>query len=287
MLAATGSTIDAAIRSPSSANTRSDRLDVVERHRERVARGALGHARRARDPERRHAAPGSLREQRVRVPVVAALELQDQVPPGASSGQPDRAHGRLGAARHEPDHLDRGHRGDDAFGELDLELGRARRTWSRATPPPVRHRRSRAARDRTAARPTTAPDRRSAGRRRRRGRRPRRGRRTAGFRLPRRTPAPASSPRRGSRAWPAGTAPRSGSRAGQDDSQSAASFAWYVRIRSAPARRIDVSISSTTRAFVEPAVLRGRLHHRVLAARRCTRPSGTASGPCARRITSR
>ena len=124
MFAATGSTIAAAIRSPVLGEHPVDRCEVVERHRERVARGALGHARRPGDPERRHAAPGSLREQRVRVPVVAALELQDEVPSRTSAREADRAHRGLGAARHEPDHLDRGHRGDDPFGELDLELGR-------------------------------------------------------------------------------------------------------------------------------------------------------------------
>ena len=124
MFAATGSTMTAAIVSPCSAKTFPSASTSLKRHRERVARRTLGHARRAGDPERRHAAPRTLREQRVRVPVVAALELHDEIAPGETSCQTDRAHRRFGPARDEPDHLDRRHRARDPFGELDLELGR-------------------------------------------------------------------------------------------------------------------------------------------------------------------
>ena len=56
MFAATGSTIDRGDPIAVLGEHPVDRVEVVERHHERVARGALGHARRARDPERRDAA---------------------------------------------------------------------------------------------------------------------------------------------------------------------------------------------------------------------------------------
>ena len=76
MFAATGSTATSAISLAALGEHGSHRVEVVVRHGERVLRGALGHAGRAGDAERREPAAAALREQRVRVPVVAALELQ-------------------------------------------------------------------------------------------------------------------------------------------------------------------------------------------------------------------
>ena len=63
---------------------------------ERVARGALGHAGRARDAERRGAGAGG-DEQAVGVAVVAAVELDDLVAAGEAAREAQRAHRRLGA----------------------------------------------------------------------------------------------------------------------------------------------------------------------------------------------
>ena len=124
MFAATGSTMTAAIVSPRSAKTfpsASTSLNgtvSVSRAAPSVTPGEPG------IPNVATPLPRTLREQRVRVPVVAALELHDEVAPGEASRQADRAHRRFGPARDEPDHLDRRHRGRDPFGELDLALGR-------------------------------------------------------------------------------------------------------------------------------------------------------------------
>ena len=149
MFAATGSTMTAAIVSPCSAKTfpsASTSLKgtvSVSRAAPSVTPGEPGIPNVA-------AAPRTLREQRVRVPVVAALELHDEIAPGEASCQTDRAHRRFGPARDEPDHLDRRHRARDPFGELDLALGR------RAERGPARRRLPAASmisvsRDRTAA----------------------------------------------------------------------------------------------------------------------------------------
>ena len=52
--------------------------------------------------------------------VVAALELDDEVPPGRGAGHPERAHRRLGPAVDEADALDRRHPARDYLGETDL-----------------------------------------------------------------------------------------------------------------------------------------------------------------------
>ena len=62
--------------------------------------------------------------QRVGVAVVAAGELDDSISARERAGQPNRAHRRLRARRHEPHLLDRRDCVDDLRGELDLRLGR-------------------------------------------------------------------------------------------------------------------------------------------------------------------
>jgi hypothetical protein len=64
------------------------------------------------------------------VAVVAAGELHDLAAPGEAAGQPDGAHGGLGAAVDQAHLLDRPDALDDALGELDL--ARARRAEARA-----------------------------------------------------------------------------------------------------------------------------------------------------------
>ena len=98
MLAATGSTITQATRSSSSGTTLYGATTVS-------ATAAARHAGRAGQPEGGHAAPAA-GQQPVGVPVVAAGELDDPVPAGEAAGHPDRAHGRLGARRHQPHLLD-------------------------------------------------------------------------------------------------------------------------------------------------------------------------------------
>ena len=79
------------------------------------------------DRLRRDARAG-LDEQAVRVAVVGAGELDDQVATGRRARQAERAHDRLGARRGEAQPLHRRHRGADRLAELDLErVGRAER----------------------------------------------------------------------------------------------------------------------------------------------------------------
>ena len=94
---------------------------VVGQHQRRGG-GRGGHAGGAGHGEGGEPGPG-LREQRVDVAVVAAGELHDELAAGEAAGQPDRGHGGLGAAGHEPDLLRRGP-ADDRLGELDLGPGR-------------------------------------------------------------------------------------------------------------------------------------------------------------------
>ena len=69
-------------------------------------------------------------EQRIRMAVVAARELEDPVAPCGGASEPDRAHRRLGAGGDEAHQLQRRNRVDQLLGELDLALGR--RAESRA-----------------------------------------------------------------------------------------------------------------------------------------------------------
>ena len=61
-------------------------------------------------------------EQRVHVAVVAAGELHDLGAAGEAAGEPDRGHGRLGTAGHQPHLLDGLDPGHDLLGERDLAL---------------------------------------------------------------------------------------------------------------------------------------------------------------------
>ena len=62
-----------------------------------------------------------LDQQRINMSVVAAFKLDDFVPPGEPSCQPDAAHRRLGAAVDHPHSFDRGNEITDHFRHFHLE----------------------------------------------------------------------------------------------------------------------------------------------------------------------
>jgi hypothetical protein len=123
MFPTTGSTITAAIWSPRVGEERPQGALVVEAQGERRLRGPLGDTSGVGGAEGREAA-ARLHQQVIGVPVVAALELHQQIAAREAARRADRAHRRLGAARHAAQHLDRGVQLLDALGEADLELGR-------------------------------------------------------------------------------------------------------------------------------------------------------------------
>lgn len=67
--------------------------------------------------ESQHARP-RLHQQAVAVTVVAAFELDDGIASGEAAGQPDRAHGGLGAGRYQAHHVHAGHPLHQQFGQL-------------------------------------------------------------------------------------------------------------------------------------------------------------------------
>jgi hypothetical protein len=79
-------------------------------------------ARRARVAEGEGARAG-LDEQRVGVAVIAALELDDELPAGEAACEPERGHGGLGAGGDEAHELERGHEAAEELGELHLGFG--------------------------------------------------------------------------------------------------------------------------------------------------------------------
>ena len=117
-----------------------DRLDgrgVVVGGEQRLRGEGGGHAGRVRQPEGGDAGAGS-GQQAVRVAVVAALELHDQIAPGGGAGEPQRAHHRLGPGVDEAHHLHRGQRLDDQLRQL--QLGLRRRAEGGAARRRLRHR---------------------------------------------------------------------------------------------------------------------------------------------------
>ena len=102
-----------------------DRVEVVVPRRDREAGERGGDAGRAGDAERRDA--GARRdEERVRVPVVAARELQDEVAARGGAREAHGAHRGLRPRGHEAHLLHRRQRHRDALGQLDLAArGRA------------------------------------------------------------------------------------------------------------------------------------------------------------------
>jgi len=83
---------------------------------------SLGHAARIGDAERGDAGAG-LDKQRIHVTVIAAFELNDEVPAGEAARQTNGGHGGLRAGVDQAHHFHGGHSVADGFGELDLGLG--------------------------------------------------------------------------------------------------------------------------------------------------------------------
>ena len=81
-----------------------DAVHIIERRRQRQRGERRRHARRIGKPERRDAGARA-HEKAVAVPVIAAVELEEQVASRRGARDTERAHRRLGAARHEPQHL--------------------------------------------------------------------------------------------------------------------------------------------------------------------------------------
>ena len=96
----------------------SNPVNIVERQNRGVFRIVVGDARARRDTQRRRARPGC-DQQSVGMAVVAAFKLDDPVPTGMSSRQPNGAHGRFRSRVHQPDLLNRRQR----FADFASELG--------------------------------------------------------------------------------------------------------------------------------------------------------------------
>jgi hypothetical protein len=99
---------------------RVDRRHAVVAREQRL----LGHWRRdtgaGRDTQRHRAGPG-FHQERIGVPVIAALELDDQLAPRERPRDADGAHRRFSAGADETHTLQRWHQRADAFAELVLE----------------------------------------------------------------------------------------------------------------------------------------------------------------------
>ena len=104
-------------------NRASHVVRVVVRADDGVRGGSRRHAGRRRDPECRDPGPGR-GKQRVGVTVVAARELEDAIATGDTTGEPERAHGRLGSGGDEAHLLHRRHGVGDLLGERHLAFGR-------------------------------------------------------------------------------------------------------------------------------------------------------------------
>ena len=97
-------------------------LGIVEGHHDGLGRGFGGNAGRAWAALGGHARAGR-GQQAVGVAVVAAGELDDQVPPGGTPGQPDGGHAGLGTGGDQAHQLRRLHPGADGLGQFDLGRG--------------------------------------------------------------------------------------------------------------------------------------------------------------------
>jgi hypothetical protein len=101
---------------------------VIHGFRAVVGQGNGGIAERLGDAARIGDAQGGdsragLHQQRIHVAVVAAFELDDQVPPGEAARHANGGHGGLGARVDQPDHFYRRDGVADGFGQLDFRLG--------------------------------------------------------------------------------------------------------------------------------------------------------------------
>jgi len=97
--------------------------DVVVVEHDGLCRHFGRYAGRGRVAEGECAGAG-LHQQEVGMAVVAAFELDEFAAPGETARQTDRAHGRLGAGRHQPHLLDAGYELGDARGDGQFGFGR-------------------------------------------------------------------------------------------------------------------------------------------------------------------
>ena len=93
---------------------------VVKGQRMREARDLLGHAGRAGNAERGHTGT-RFHQQAIRVAVIAAFELDDELAPGGRASQPDGRHGRFRARTDKAHLLDGGIACDDSFGQVGFD----------------------------------------------------------------------------------------------------------------------------------------------------------------------
>src|SRR6185436_7310012 len=99
-----------------------DRVEIVVWCYERVRHCSRRDSRRIRQPQRRDTGPcGS--KQRVRMPVIASVELEHRTTSGGGSRKTYCAHDRLRTRAHEPEHLYRWKDADDPLHQAQLELG--------------------------------------------------------------------------------------------------------------------------------------------------------------------
>ena len=96
-----------------------DRGEVVVRKREGQVGDLIRHSSRAGNAERGHARP-RFHQQAVRMAVIAALKLDDDIAPGSGTSQADGRHGGLGSGTDEAHLLDRREARDDALGQVGL-----------------------------------------------------------------------------------------------------------------------------------------------------------------------
>ena len=122
MLPGLASVITAAISSPNRANTSSTAGMLL--YGNTIVSAAAAPVTPGEDGRPSVATPEpGVGQQRVAVAVVAAGELDDLGAAGVPAGQPDRAHGGLGAGVDQPQPVDRGHPADDLGGQLGLGRG--------------------------------------------------------------------------------------------------------------------------------------------------------------------
>ena len=165
MFAATGSTITAAISSGCASNSALDRRQIVVRRVQRQRRHRLRHARRSRNPKCRQSRP-RLRKKTVAMPVIAALELHDQIAPGRRARQPHRAHGRFRARADKPHALQRGQAAAESSSPAPLPAPWSSHSSCRAAPAPQSPPRPPDARAPESSRPTSKRNRATRSRRR-------------------------------------------------------------------------------------------------------------------------
>ena len=97
-------------------------FEIVVGSDQRLFGRRRGHTRRVRSAERQ-GSRARLHQERVRVAVVAALELDEQVTTGRGSRQAQRAHRGLGTRVDEAHHLDRTEARGDAIRQAQLAGG--------------------------------------------------------------------------------------------------------------------------------------------------------------------